>query len=165
MSRAGSVVAASQRGDEPWLAADAASKPLSKADALARPDAVLQEAIALVTATHTASLRKRRGDAGGVDIGDLHVATYDRHQCALLLQDLSQASGMLTKVDANGDVSEDYNKMNAFASDVLESCFASVQLIVASCIPRKSCALNVFRRTAPHSLDHSYVSFDHFLIS
>ena len=65
MSRAGSAVAASQRGDEPWLAADAASKPLSKADALARPDAVLQEAIALVTATHTASLRKRRGDAGG----------------------------------------------------------------------------------------------------
>ena len=126
MSRAGSAVAASQRGDEPWLAADAASKPLSKADALARPDAVLQEAIALVTATHTASLRKRRGDAGGVDIGDLHVATYDRHQCALLLQDLSQASGMLTKVDANGDVSEDYNKMNAFASDVLESCFASL---------------------------------------
>jgi hypothetical protein len=126
MSRAGSAVAASQGGDEPWLALDAAPKPLSKEDALARPDVVLQEAIARVTATHTASLRKRRGDAGGVDIGDLHVATYDRHQCALLLQDLTQASGMLTRVDANGDVREDYDKMNAFASDVLESCFASV---------------------------------------
>ena len=126
MSRAGSAVAASQGGDEPWLALDAAPKPLSKEDALARPDVVLQEAIARVTATHTATLRKRRGDAGGVDIGDLHVATYDRHQCALLLQDLTQASGMLTRVDANGDVREDYDKMNAFASDVLESCFASV---------------------------------------
>ena len=126
MSRAGSAVAASQGGDEPWLALDAAPKPLSKEDALARPDVVLQEAIARVTATHPASLRKRRGDAGGVDIGDLHVATYDRHQCALLLQDLTQASGMLTRVDANGDVREDYDKMNAFASDVLESCFASV---------------------------------------
>ena len=126
MSRAASAVAASQVDDEPWLVVDAAKKPLSKADALAHPDAVLQEAIALVTATHTASMRKRRGDAGAVDIGDLHVATYDRHQCALLLQDLSQASGLLTNVDANGDVREDYDKMNAFASDVLEHCFASV---------------------------------------
>lgn len=126
MSRAGSAVAGSHGGDEPWLLDDAAPKPLSKEDALARPDVVLQEAIARVTATHTASLRKRRGDAGAVDIGDLHVATYDRHQCALLLQDLTQASGLLTQVDANGDVREDYDKMNAFASDVLESCFANV---------------------------------------
>lgn len=126
MSRAGSAVAGSHGGDEPWLLDDAAPKPLSKEDALARPDVVLQEAIARVTATHTASLRKRRRDAGAVDIGDLHVATYDRHQCALLLQDLTQASGLLTQVDANGDVREDYDKMNAFASDVLESCFANV---------------------------------------
>ena len=126
MSRAGSAVAGSHGDDEPWLLDDAAPKPLSKEDALARPDVVLQEAIARVTATHTASLRKRRGDAGAVDIGDLHVATYDRHQCALLLQDLTQASGLLTQVDANGDVREDYDKMNAFASDVLESCFANV---------------------------------------
>ena len=126
MSRAGSAVAGSHGGDEPWLLDDAALKPLSKEDALARPDVVLQEAISRVTATHTASLRKRRGDAGAVDIGDLHVATYDRHQCALLLQDLTQASGLLTQVDANGDVREDYDKMNAFASDVLESSFANV---------------------------------------
>ena len=52
MSRAGSAVAGSHGGDEPWLLDDAALKPLSKEDALARPDVVLQEAISRVTATH-----------------------------------------------------------------------------------------------------------------
>jgi len=133
MSRAGSAFAASPGGDEPWnidlptspRSERNASKPISKEDALSRPDQVLHDAIARVTETHTAALRIRRGDAGA-DIGDLHVAAYDHRKCAGLLEDLTRASGLFCAVDANGDVREDHEKMNAFASEVLETCFEYV---------------------------------------
>ena len=126
MSVAPSAVA-SPRADEPWLV-DSNPKPapaLRKEDALERPDFVLRDAIVVVTERHQKALRKRRSDDGvaGGGLDNLHVASYDRKAYSQLLQNLTQASGVLCVVDQHGTVREDYDKMNQFASDILEVCF------------------------------------------
>ena len=80
----------------------------------------LGDALREVTLKYDAIEREKNGGA------DLNSNSYDMAAHEALLANPEKAGGALTVVDAAGNVAEDYDKMDAFAAEVLEVALARV---------------------------------------
>ena len=80
----------------------------------------LGDALREVTLKYDDIEREKNGGA------DLNSNSYDMAAHEALLANPEKAGGTLTVVDAAGNVAEDYDKMDAFAAEVLEVALARV---------------------------------------
>ncbi len=87
---------------------------------------ILSDALRDVTLKYDALEREKHGETH-----DLHATSYDMASHDALLANPERAAGALTAVDASGNVSEDYAKMEQFASEVLALALANVPDLAA----------------------------------
>ena len=103
---------------------------------------ILSDALRDVTLKYDALEREKHGETH-----DLHATSYDMASHDALLANPERAAGALTAVDASGNVSEDYAKMEQFASEVLALALANVPDLAAGAAATPALAFQASFRT------------------